>query len=38
MLHAGTRIEIMDSLKGWKKIRIANGNVGWVREDDIEVI
>jgi len=38
MLHAGTRIEIMDSLKGWKKIRIANGNVGWVREEDIEAI
>jgi len=38
MLHLGTRIEVLDTLKGWKKVRIANGNEGWVIEEAIEVI
>lgn len=38
MLHGGTRIEILDQLQSWKKIRIANGNVGWVSKEDVEVI
>lgn len=38
MLHGGTKIEIVDELQGWKKIKIANGNVGWIDEKDIEVI
>lgn len=38
MLHAGTKIEIIDELQGWKKIRIANGNVGWILTDAAEII
>lgn len=38
MLHAGTKIEIVDELQGWKKIRIANGNVGWIINEAVEVI
>jgi tetratricopeptide (TPR) repeat protein len=38
MLHAGTRIDIVDELSGWKKIRIANGNVGWLSDDQLEII
>jgi tetratricopeptide (TPR) repeat protein len=38
MLHSGTKIDIVDELTGWKKIRIANGNIGWINEKDIEVI
>ncbi len=38
MLHAGTRIEILDQLQDWKKIKIANGNVGWVSKTDVEII
>ncbi len=38
MLHSGTRIEVLDALKGWKKIRIANGNEGWVVDNTIEII
>lgn len=33
MLHDGTKVTILDELKGWKKIRIANGNEGWIAED-----
>lgn len=38
LLHAGTRIEVLDELKGWKKVRIANGNEGWIAADAIEII
>ena len=38
MLHAGTHIEILDQLQNWKKIRIANGNIGWISKEDVEVI
>ncbi len=38
MLHSGTKVEVLDQLKGWKKIRIANGNVGWIPEKSIERI
>jgi tetratricopeptide (TPR) repeat protein len=38
MLHAGTKIEVLDELGGWKQIRIANGNSGWIKEEAIELI
>lgn len=37
-LHEGTKIMITGELQGWKKIRIPNGNEGWIREKDIEQI
>jgi tetratricopeptide (TPR) repeat protein len=38
MLHAGTKIDIVDELQGWKKIKIANGNEGWINSQQLEVI
>ncbi|MBK5286507.1 MAG: tetratricopeptide repeat protein [Bacteroidia bacterium] len=38
ILHDGTAVDILDELNGWKKIRIANGNIGWVLENTFEVI
>lgn len=38
LLHAGTRIEVLDELHGWRKIRIANGNEGWISASSIEII
>ncbi|MGI8892233.1 MAG: tetratricopeptide repeat protein [Bacteroidia bacterium] len=38
MLHEGTKVEVMDELSNWRKIRIANGNIGWIKEDDLKVI
>lgn len=38
MLHAGTKIRVMDQLGDWRQIRIANGNTGWVRAAAIETI
>jgi tetratricopeptide (TPR) repeat protein len=30
VLHEGTRVELTDSVKDWKEIRIGDGNKGWV--------
>ena len=38
MLHQGTKVEITEETKGWKKIKIANGNVGWVATEQVEKI
>ena len=38
MLHSGTKIDIVDELGGWRQIRIANGNSGWIPETMIEKI
>jgi tetratricopeptide (TPR) repeat protein len=38
ILHDGTKVDVLDELNGWKKIRIANGSIGWVRENTFEVI
>ena len=38
ILHEGTKVEIMDEYNDWKKIKIANGTVGWIKAKDIEII
>ncbi len=38
MLHAGTKVEVIDELGGWKQIRIANGNSGWIADSMVESI
>jgi tetratricopeptide (TPR) repeat protein len=38
LLHEGTRVEVTEETDGWKKIKIANGNVGWVMAAQVEVI
>ena len=38
ILHEGTKIDVLDELNAWKKIRIANGSIGWIRSEDIEII
>jgi tetratricopeptide (TPR) repeat protein len=38
ILHEGTTVNVLDELGEWKKIRIANGTVGWLKAHDIEVI
>jgi tetratricopeptide (TPR) repeat protein len=38
LLHSGTRVEVLDELQGWKKIRIANGNEGWIESGSVEII
>jgi tetratricopeptide (TPR) repeat protein len=38
ILHEGTRGDVIDALKGWYEIRLADGTEGWISEKDVEVI
>jgi tetratricopeptide (TPR) repeat protein len=38
ILHEGTRVDVLDEIGEWKKIRIANGNIGWVKGSEMEQI
>lgn len=38
VLHQGTKVDIEDSSNTWVKIRLPNGNQGWMKSDDLENI
>ena len=35
-LHEGTKVELLDSLDEWEKIRIANGSEGWIKNASLK--
>lgn len=37
-LHEGTKVNVLESLDNWKKIRIADGKVGWIDEKHLKEI
>lgn len=37
-LHEGTEVEVLDKVASWYKIRIADGNVGWVDKEAIKLL
>lgn len=37
-LHEGTKVKIKSNLNGWVEIQIADGNVGWIEEKDLQII
>lgn len=38
LLHEGTKVNIIDSLGDWRNIQLSDGNQGWLKKEDIEVI
>ena len=38
MLHQGAKLELIDKVGDWSKIKIANGNVGWLPSGSYLVI
>jgi tetratricopeptide (TPR) repeat protein len=38
ILHEGTEAVVLQSFEGWRKIRLADGKLGWIPEEDIELI
>ena len=38
VLHQGVKVQILDQLQDWQKIRIANGAEGWVKEARIRAL
>ena len=37
-LHEGTKVTVLDALASWKKIKLADGKIGWVNMADIKEI
>lgn len=37
-LHEGTKVEIMEKVTSWYKVRLDNGEVGWIIQSDLEEI
>lgn len=37
-LHEGIKVNVLESHNGWTKIKLPNGNVGWLLAKDVEVI
>ncbi|OFY19350.1 MAG: hypothetical protein A2W98_00535 [Bacteroidetes bacterium GWF2_33_38] len=37
-LHEGTKTYLEEKVGNWQKFRLTDGNVGWLREKDIEII
>lgn len=38
ILHEGTKVDVKSKLGNWNEIETADGNVGWIRSEEIEVI
>ncbi len=38
VLHDGTKFNILESNNNWFKIRLANGNEGWIKASDVKEI
>ena len=35
-LHEGTKVLILESLDNWKKIKIADGKMGWIETESLK--
>lgn len=37
-LHEGTKVNVVEELNEWKKIKIADGTTGWIPSEDIRIL
>ncbi|KGL62527.1 tetratricopeptide repeat protein [Polaribacter sp. Hel1_85] len=37
-LHEGTKVFVLDAVDNWKKIKIADGKLGWIIADEIKLL
>ena len=37
-LHEGTKVQVLDALEEWNKIQLANGQEGWLPEEEIRLL
>jgi tetratricopeptide (TPR) repeat protein len=38
VIHEGVKLELLDSVGDWNKIRLADGKIGWVRSNTFQII
>lgn len=37
-LHEGTKVQVLDTLNEWKKIKLSDGSTGWIPSEDIKLL
>jgi tetratricopeptide (TPR) repeat protein len=37
-IHEGTKVQVIDTVSNWKKIKLSDGKTGWVSNEDIKMI
>ncbi|NVK51858.1 MAG: SH3 domain-containing protein [Flavobacteriaceae bacterium] len=37
-LHEGTKVTVLDAVDDWKKIKLADGKIGWITANDIKML
>jgi len=38
VLHEGTKVNVLDQLNNWSKIKLAGGQTGWMPKDDLKLL
>ncbi|WP_445731846.1 tetratricopeptide repeat protein [Mariniflexile sp.] len=38
ILHEGTKVQVLDSVNNWKKIKLQDGKAGWISSADIKAL
>ncbi len=38
VLHEGTKVNVLDTVNGWLRVKLANGNEGWMKVSDVKEI
>lgn len=38
ILHEGTKVQILDTVNNWKKIKLSDGKTGWISKEDIRAL
>jgi len=38
VIHEGVKVELLDAVSDWRKIRLADGKVGWMQSESLQII
>ena len=36
ILHEGTKVKVLESMDEWNKVKLSDGNVGWIKADEMK--
>ena len=37
-LHEGTKVQVLETVDNWKKIKLTDGKIGWIPSEDIKLL
>lgn len=38
VIHAGTKVNVLDELNDWNKIKLADGKTGWIHKEELKML